>query len=145
VHFDIVLRQFGQSVIFEAPPTLLGKQRRGEVRLTINDLSCRTYASRLQNGEVAVIVPRALLHRLNLSEGQCVGVDLEACNHDGWERVPPDLQTALDKAGRTLAMLPIFEQRQLVSLVREASDPEIRQSRIEAVLRVCHDRLTDKE
>lgn len=140
MQIDGTLREFGHITVFDIPQPLLGEQRRRKIRLTIKGRVYRTHACRLRSGEAVIIIPRHLIQELNLRNGQNILVDLDIRHDRGREHIPSELRLALDAAGCDLSILPVFERRQLINLVREASNPEVRRKRIEAVLKVCHER-----
>jgi hypothetical protein len=57
--------------------------------------------------------------------------------------IPVDLRTALDDVGLSISELPERERRHLVSMVREATDPAVRQERIDGILAFLDARVSD--
>lgn len=133
------LRQFGHIIILNAPAVLLKDRRRRRVQLTINSVGCRTHLCQLQSGITAIIVPNKLRDQLGLYDGQDIVVDIEVPRIPKQERIPSDLREALDATQCDMSNLPAFERRQLIVMVKEASSPEVRRRRIEAVIRTCNE------
>lgn len=130
------LQRIDSVYILEAQPDLL--QDRGSVRiaLSIRDHSFRSYAFR-HRAMAACVVPAQQVAELNLGIDEVIQFTVTVRWPDLIKNLPQDLSAALSAAGARLDALHVRDQRQVLHLIQEASQQEIRQQRIATVVAAC--------
>jgi len=128
---------FGGLHALDVAPEILNGRRSVRVRSALRGVQHLSYIFRLRGGEARLVVPDNVVEKADLKVGEDVEVELVVVGGTKELRVPLDVELALASAGTSLNVLPAFERRQLLYLVRESKEPAVRRGRIEAVVSAC--------
>lgn len=103
-----------------------GPSRGRRYRITVDGVRTGSQVIMVVGGRAMVPV------RLDSSaEGDVVDVTLRVLAQRPTLRVPPDFANALAREGLSLGVVADHELAQLITMVREADDPDVRRGRIE--------------
>lgn len=75
--------------------------------------------------------------KLGLEVGNLVEFAFQIIVPNKKSLIPADLQEVLDQEGMTLTDLSVEQRWQLIMMVKEAKNPEVRKMRIEAGVSAC--------
>lgn len=128
---------FGGLHALDVAPEILNGRRSVRARSTLKGVQHMSYIFRLRGGEARLVVPDTVVEKTGVKVGDEVEVAVAVIGGTKELGVPRDVELALANAGTSLGVLPDFERRQLLYLVRESKEPSVRRGRIEAVVSAC--------
>lgn len=103
-----------------------GPSRGRRYRITVDGVRTGSQLVMVVGGRATVPVPAG-----SSAEGDVVEVTLRVLAQRPTLRVPPDFASALAAQGLGLDIIADHELNQLVTMIREADDPEVRRGRID--------------
>ncbi len=143
-HGCTTLLQVEDIFLFEAEPAILGG--RGSVRIVIRvgGRICKSYAFR-RHENAACVLPASEVAVQGLRPGDQLEFEVGVQRSEAAVTAPADLLEALNEARVCLDVLHPRDRHQLVQMVRESSEREIRSARISAAVAACKTALTHQQ
>ena len=126
-------------LVVEAPREVSSGRTATKLRAELGGVRWLAYVFRLPETAV-VVVPPEVCRRAGVGLGDQVELWLDAVRPERPGSVPADVAAALAAGGADAGALSRRELRQSLLLIKEARDPQVRRTRVEAFVLACRRR-----